>query len=229
MIIITGASKGLGRYLFATFKENDNKVIGTYNSTTDGLEDDMYYYHKVDVSNHKEVVDFIESIRTELTEIVLINCAGISYSSFAHKADINKWRRVIEVNLFGSFNMIHELLPIMRSQNYGRIINFSSVAAKYATLGLSAYAASKSALWGMSKSLAAESASKGITVNSINIGYVDLGMGVNDVPPIYQEQLKERIPAARFCTPKEIYNTVQYLIDTEYVNGTSIDINGGLI
>jgi NAD(P)-dependent dehydrogenase (short-subunit alcohol dehydrogenase family) len=229
MIIITGASKGVGRYLFTRFKEDGLKVLGTFNSTTLGLEDDMQYYNKVDVADYNAVSEMIASFKDSLSQIVLLNCAGISYNSFAHKADIEKWNQVIDVNLKGSFNFIHELLPVMREQNYGRIINFSSVIATLPTPGVSAYAASKAGLIGLTKSLAAENASKGITVNSINLGYVNLGMGINDVPLAYQIKMKAQIPAGRFCEPEEIYNTVKYLIETEYVNGTAIDINGALI
>jgi NAD(P)-dependent dehydrogenase (short-subunit alcohol dehydrogenase family) len=133
------------------------------------------------------------------------------------------------VNLKGSFNVIREVLPLMREQGYGRIINFSSVVTSLPTPGISAYAASKAGLLGLTKSLAAENASKGITINAINLGYVNLGMGISDVPVAYQEKMKTQIPAGRFCEPEEVYNTVNYLIQTEYVNGTAIDINGGLI
>lgn len=229
MIIITGASKGIGRFLFSEFKKDGFSVIGTYNSTVDGLDDDLDSYYKVDVSNFEEVEKWISLLNRSLTDIVLINCAGVSYNSFAHKADIEKWKKVIDVNLIGSFNVIHEILPIMREQNYGRIINFSSVLAKLPTLGVSAYAASKSGLIGLSKALAVENGSKGITVNAINLGYVSLGMGVNEVPELLQEKLKMDIPSGRFCQPEEVYSTVKYLINTEYVNGTAIDINGGII
>jgi len=229
MILITGASKGIGRYLFTRFKQDGLTVKGTYNTTTMDLETDMNDYCKVDVSDFNEVAGFIDSLKDKLSQIVLLNCAGISYNSFAHKADIEQWGRVIDVNLKGSFNVIHELLPIMRKQGYGRIVNFSSVIASLPTPGVSAYAASKAGLLGLTKSLAAENASKGITVNAINLGYVNTGMGVNDVPVDYQLKMKAQIPAGRFCEPEEIYNTVKYLIETEYINGAAIDINGALI
>ena len=229
MILITGASKGIGRYLFLRFKRDGLTVKGTFNSTTLEFERDMNDYRKVDVSNYEDVKEFIDSLKGTLSQIVLLNCAGISYNSFAHKADIEQWGRVVDVNLKGSFNVIHELLPIMRNQGYGRIINFSSVVATLPTPGVSAYAASKAGLLGLTKSLAAENASKGITVNAINLGYVNLGMGVNDVPMDYQVKMKSQIPAGRFCEPEEVYNTVKYLIETEYINGTAIDINGALI
>jgi len=229
MILITGASKGVGRYLFTRFKQEGLNVLGTYNSTTIGLDEDMNAYYKVDVSDSKAVKEMIASIKNSLSQIVLLNCAGISYNSFAHKADIEKWGRVIDVNLKGTFNVIHEVLSLMREQGYGRIINFSSVIASLPTPGVSAYAASKAGLVGLTKSLAAENAAKGITVNAINLGYVNIGMGVNDVPAAYQEKMKTQIPAGRFCEPEEVYNTVKYLIQTEYVNGATIDINGALI
>ena len=229
MIIITGASKGIGRYLFKQFKNDGFEVHGTYNSTNIDLENDLNDYSKVDVSDYSSVVEWVESIKDKLSNIILLNCAGISYNSFAHKADIEKWEKVIDVNLKGSFFVIRALLPYMRENKYGRIINFSSVVAKVPTQGVSAYAASKAGLIGLTKSLAIENASKGITVNAINLGYVNLGMGISDVPIAYQEKMKVQIPAGRFCNPQEIYNTVNFLINTEYTNGSAIDINGGLI
>ena len=229
MIIVTGASKGVGRYLFTRFKEENETVVGTYHSTLDGFEQDRNDYYLVDISDFHSVQNFIHSIKNRLDKIILINCAGISYNSYAHKSIIEKWDKVIDVNVKGAFYIIHELLPIMREQNYGRIINFSSIVTQLPTPGISAYAASKSALIGLTKSLAVENGSKGITVNAINLGYVNLGMGVNDVPESYQDKMKSQIPSKRFCDPEEVFQTVRYLILTEYVNGTAIDINGGLI
>lgn len=225
-IIVTGASKGIGKFVFDSFKDRGYKVFGTYHSTNTELLDN---YSKVDVSDYNAVNDWIKSIPIEQDAIVLINCAGISYNSFAHKADIQKWAKVIDVNLVGTFNVIRSILPIMRENDFGRIINFSSVISKLPTPGVSAYAASKAGLVGLTKAVAIENASKGITVNAINLGYVNLGMGVNDVPQVYQEKMKAQIPCSRFCEPEEILNTIEYLINTEYVNGTAIDINGGII
>lgn len=227
MIIITGASKGIGNFIFEKYKKNGLKVLGTFNSSLlDSKDQDLLY--KVDISNFSEVKSWIAEIGNKLEKIVLINCAGISYNSFAHKAEIEKWEQVIKVNLIGTFNVIRCLLPIMRKQNYGRIINFSSVTAQMGTPGISAYAASKSAMWGMTKSLAVENGLKGITINNINLGYADIGMGINDVPMEYAEKIKKRIPSNKFCSPDDIYNTVEYLIGTNYINGSSIDLNGGI-
>lgn len=229
MILITGASKGIGRYLFTRFKQDGLKVIGTYNSSIISLNEDLIDYYKLDVADNNAVVEMFATIKQSLTNIVLLNCAGISYNAFAHKADVELWNKVIDVNLKGTFHVIHSVLPLMREQGYGRIINFSSVVTSLPTPGVSAYAASKAGLIGLTKSLAVENASKGITVNSINLGYVNIGMGVTDVPLAYQDKIKTQIPSGRFCMPEEIYNTIIYLIQTEYVNGTTININGALI
>ena len=227
MIIVTGASRGIGKFLFESLKSSD-KVIGTYLSTKPESIKDLDFLYKVDVSKYESVAQFINVIKNDLTEIVLLNCAGISYNSFTHKSDPEKWKKVIDVNLIGTYHMIRAILPIMREQNYGRIINFSSVIAQKGTPGVSAYAASKAGLWGMTRSLAQENGSMGITVNNINLGYVSLGMGVEQVPQSFQDSIKNQIPSRLFCEPNDIYNTVNYLINTPYVNGTSIDLNGGL-
>jgi NAD(P)-dependent dehydrogenase (short-subunit alcohol dehydrogenase family) len=229
MYIITGASKNIGRYLFTRLKQSGEKVIGFYNSTIEGFEEDSSSYYKLDITDYDAVEKWVESVHPELHQIKLINCAGISYSGFAHKADIEEWQRVIQVNLFGAFNIIRALLPLMREQNYGRIINFSSVVTKMPTPGVSAYAASKSALIGLTKTLSIENVSLGITVNSINLGYTNAGMGVNDVPEKYREIIIDKIPEKRFCEPIEIFNTIEYIIKTEYLSGSIIDLNGGLI
>ena len=227
MIIVTGASKGIGKYIFEQYIKKEPDVFGTYNSSNIDLDHQDSLF-KIDISNFSEVSSWIQEIENRLSKIILINCAGISYNSFAHKAEIEKWEKVIQVNLIGTFNVIRCLLPYMRNQNFGRIINFSSVTAQIATPGISAYAASKAGLWGMTKSLAAENGSKGITVNNINLGYADIGMGINDVPAEYAELIKNRIPSQKFCSPEDIFNTVEYIIHTKYVNGSSIDLNGGI-
>lgn len=225
LIIITGASKGIGSSLMKKFTQDGYDVVGTYNST----KPDGDNYYQVDIQSYDQVCQWVEQLLPRLKDVVLINCAGISYNSFAHKADIEKWSSVIDVNIKGTFNVIRALLPHMRNDGYGRIVNFSSVVTKLPTPGVSAYAASKAALVGLTKSLATENASKGITVNAINLGYCNVGMGVNDVPAEYQEKMMSQIPSKRFCDPQEIYNTIRYMIDTPYLNGSAIDINGAII
>ena len=115
----------------------------------------------------------------------------------------------------------------MRKANYGRIINLSSIVAQKGIPGTSAYAASKSGLWGMTKALSAENAEKNITINSINLGYFDIGM-IDQVPTKNLEDLVDNIPVKRLGKPKNIIKTVDYIIENTDLCGTSIDVNGGL-
>lgn len=227
MIIITGASRGIGKFLFDRYSQNKD-VCGTYLTTVPKTLEQGNFF-QVDVSSRESVECFFQTMNDKLVDIVLINCAGISYNCFTHKSEPEKWRRVVETNLIGTYHMIRFALPLMRCQNYGRIINFSSVIAQKGTPGVSAYAASKAGLWGLTRSLAQENGSKGITINNINLGYVQAGMGVEQVPKAFQNIIKEQIPSKEFCTLSDILKTVDYLIDTPYINGTSIDLNGGLI
>ncbi|WP_051263713.1 SDR family NAD(P)-dependent oxidoreductase [Tenacibaculum ovolyticum] len=223
MVIIIGASRGIGSFLFEKFQSLGIQVLGTYNSTFLNKEG----YSKIDVTDFNQVSDWIKKNEDILEEVTLINCAGITYNSFAHKSDPELWKKVIDVNLIGSFNSIRAILPIMRLQKFGRIINFSSIVASKGTPGVSAYAASKSALWGLTKSLTQENAGLNITINNINMGYSELGM-IDQVPKKFLAPLIKQIPAQKLCSPEDIFKTVQYLIDCSYTNGASIDVNGGL-
>lgn len=226
MIIITGASKGIGKFLFEHFL-NDNKesIMGTYNDTE---PNSIEQYVNLDITDSENINKFINNYSNELKKLTLINCAGINYNSYGHKSNINEWKKVIEINLIGVFNMIKSLLPIMRKDKFGRIINFSSVVAIKPTPGVSSYAASKSGLWGMAKSLAIENASHNVTINNINLGYSELGM-INEVPEEYKSNILKQIPAGIFCNPNDIINTINFLRTTRYITGSSIDLSGGLV
>jgi NAD(P)-dependent dehydrogenase (short-subunit alcohol dehydrogenase family) len=115
----------------------------------------------------------------------------------------------------------------MRECNYGRIINLSSVVPQKGIPGTSAYAASKAGLWGLTKSIAAENAKKGITINSLNAGYFNIGM-TSEIPEEILSGIISMIPMQKLGDPENIYNAVNFLINADYVNGTSVDINGGL-
>ena len=214
MVIIIGASRGIGKFLFDKFNSLGFPVIGTYNQTQTGTQ----RLSQVDVTDFDQVSAWIEKEKATLDNITLINCAGITYNSFAHKSDPRKWKSVIEVNLIGSYNSIRAILPVMRAQKFGRIINFSSVVAAKGTPGISAYAASKSALWGMAKSMAQENAALNVTINNINMGYSSIGM-IEQVPNEFLETIIKQIPTNKLCSPDDIFRTVTYLMECSYING----------
>ncbi|MCB2219452.1 MAG: SDR family oxidoreductase [Bacteroidetes bacterium] len=224
-IIITGASRGIGKYLMEMFKKEGEEVYGTYlNTPPDEGGENM---SKVNIGDYNEVKTWVDSIVKNDYKVVLLNCAGTNYNGFAHKADLAKWKSVIDINLTGTFYAIHAVLPLMRESGFGRIINFASIVAQKGIPGTSAYAASKSALWGMSKSIAIENAKKGITINSLNLGYFDIGM-ITEVPEEFLALIKKEIPTGQLGNPENIFKIVKFLIESDYTNGTTIDINAGL-
>ncbi|HEX8517527.1 MAG TPA: SDR family NAD(P)-dependent oxidoreductase [Bacteroidia bacterium] len=227
MIVITGITGGIGNYLFNAFAGKGESVIGTYHLVKP--EGEQYENCiSLDISDHLQVQAFTDKIKDHPEKITLINCAGVSYNSFAHKADLSEWTKVINVNLTGTFFLIHSLLPLMRKQQFGRIINLSSIVAQTGVIGTSAYAASKAGLNGMIKSIALENARKGITINNINLGYFKVGM-INTVPAEQQEQIKARIAFNEFGDPENLLRTIEYIRDTPYLTGSCIDLNGGLV
>ena len=227
MIIITGASRGIGDFLFnALLLNSKEQVIGFYNNTKPPKNIEKFV--RINLTNYEEIQKFVNSANLELQNITLINCAGITYNSFTHKSNHEQWKNVIDTNLNGTYNIIRGLLPFMRNQKFGRIINFSSVVALKPTPGISAYAASKSALWGLSKSIAIENATFNITINNINLGYSELGM-IEMVPDEYKKGIISQIPMGILCPPEDILNTVNFLMATKYITGSSIDLSGGLI
>jgi NAD(P)-dependent dehydrogenase (short-subunit alcohol dehydrogenase family) len=227
MIIITGASRGIGKYLMQKFLDKGEKICGTYQTTVPDKHL-MPFMEKVDVSDYKSVGAWINGFESVPEKITLLNCAGTNYNAVAHKADPETWARVIEVNLIGTFNIIHAVLPIMRDQKYGRIINFSSIVGQMGVPGTSAYSASKTGMYGLAKSIAAENASRGITINNLRLGYFDIGM-ISEVPEKFQQAIKEKIPTGQFGNPQNIWNAVQFLRESDYVNGANIDMNAAII
>lgn len=217
----------MGLYLMKRFQEEGIAVYGTYNSTVPkGMSD--YQYTKVDISNTESVNSWIQQCVSSDDEIVLVNCAAGNYNILARKADVDKWIELIDINLIGTFRAIHACLPLMYEKNWGRIINFSSVVAQKGVAGTSAYAASKAALWGLSKSLAVENAKHNITINTLNLGYMEVGMTVNDVPDKLQQEMLNQIPEHKFGSPEDVYQAIVFLINSPYTTGTAININGGL-
>lgn len=225
-VYITGASKGIGLYLLEALRSDGFDVCGTYLTSFPPTHLNSLYT-QVDISNSEQISMWFKKESKGGQKIVLINNAGINYNAFAHKSDISNWAKVIDVNVSGTFRVIQAFLPHMRGVNFGRIINISSIASKMGVIGTSAYASSKSALVGLSKSIAIENAAKGVTINNLDLGYFEIGM-INDIPAEPLKKILEAIPSHKLGDPSNIAKAVKFLIESEYVNGSQIDINGGL-
>lgn len=228
MYLLTGASKGIGRHLLQKLVHTtDEPVIAFYNSTPPDFEHKNITWCQVDLNSFEETEKAMLGLGDKLADIKFINCAGVSFNAYMHKFPLLEWEKLIHVNLTSTFYICKILLPYMRAQEYGRIVFISSIVAQTGVAGASAYAASKSGLWGLMKTVVQENAGKNITCNTLNLGYFDIGR-IREVPEKYLEELKSRIPNKKLGNPDDIFKTIQLLMDTTYINGACIDINGGL-
>jgi len=232
--LVTGGTRGIGASISASLKTSGHTVIANYASNDESAEnfsnETGIEVMKWDVSNYEETTSCISEIYKKHSSIdILVNNAGITQDAPLHKMTIEKWNKVISVNLNSVFNVTSSVINKMRENGFGRIINISSVNGQKGQFGQTNYAATKSALIGFSKSLALESASKGITSNVICPGYINTEM----VAAIREDILKsiiDTIPAKRLGEAKEIAEMVSYLVSENgsYINGATFSVNGGL-
>ena len=225
-ILIAGASGGIGKYLAEQFSEKGFEVFGTYNSHPP-KQNLKYKMDKVDVTKEPEIEEWINNVANCSDELSFIYCVGLNYNCITHKAETDKWLEVINTNLIGAQLSLKHILPLMRNKRYGRIILFSSVVPQIGVPGTSAYSSSKAGLWGLTKTVAIENATYGITINTVNLGYFDIGM-IKDVPTELLNKIINTIPMEKLGDPINILQTVEYLIATDYITGSQINLNGGL-
>jgi len=161
---------------------------------------------------------------------ILVNNAGITRDALALRMRDEDWRLVMEVNLTAQFRLTRALLPGMVRRRHGRVIGISSVVGVSGNAGQANYAAAKAAMIGMSKSIASETAGRGITVNCIAPGLIVTAM-TDKLTAQRRARLAEAIPAGRFGTPEEVAGAVVYLASAEaaYVTGQTLHINGGMV
>jgi 3-oxoacyl-[acyl-carrier protein] reductase len=185
---------------------------------------------QADVSDPDAVHHMFEKISKELGSVdILVHNAAINIDSTIRKMDDQTWSQVLGVCLTGAFNCAREVIPGMRENGWGRIINISSITGFSGAFGASNYAAAKSGIVGFTKSLAREVARYEITANVVAPGYIDIGMG-NRLPEKMQEELIQQIPIGRFGHPEEVSSAIAFLASPEasYITGQVIHVNGGL-
>jgi acetoacetyl-CoA reductase len=160
---------------------------------------------------------------------VLVNNAGITRDATLHKMTPEQWSAVVSTNLDSLFNMTRNVIEGMRDRGFGRIVSISSINGQKGQFGQSNYAATKAALVGFTKSLALESAAKGITVNAVAPGYIGTEM-VRAVPEeVLKAKILPQIPVGRLGEPEEIARCVVFLAGEEagFITGSTLTVNGG--
>lgn len=226
MYIINGINGGIAQAL-------TNKLLSLgYDDICGIYHDPVYKRPEITSFCYDDIVvgglkyeDFVHHI--EGNSIDFINLAGYNVNQTMKNLNISDLSDMVISNLISGLDIINILFPNMKIVGYGRIILFSSVVAHKPMHGTLGYAATKAALESVSKTLFIEGAKNNITSNCIALGYSEYGM-IKQIPENIQDNLKKMIPLKRFCNIDEIWNTIKYCIDTPYIGGQTIHLNGGL-
>ena len=227
VIVITGTSKGIGRYLSEYYLKKNLLVIGCSRSVSD-LQDINYKHFCLDVANEHSVKKMISNISVEYGQIdYLINNAGIASMNHSFLTPLSVLENVFKTNVFGTFLFCREVGKIMAKKKFGRIVNFATVATPIKLEGESVYAASKAAVITLTEILAREYAEYGITVNSIAPPAIQTDL-VRGVPKDKMDNLLLRQAIHRFGHASEVRNVLDFLIkeESEMVTGQTIYLGG---
>lgn len=232
--LVTGASGGIGGAIARALKERGAKLAlsGTRAEALHALADELGGAEVLPcrLDQDEEVEALVPAAVSKLGKLdILINNAGITRDGLAMRMKDDDWAAVIAVNLSASFRLSRAALRPMMKQRHGRIIAISSVVGSIGNPGQANYAAAKAGLEGMTRSLAAEVASRGVTVNCVAPGFIRSAM-TDALNEEQQTRMYERIPAGRFGDGSDVAAAVVWLSSAEggYVTGQSVHVNGGM-
>lgn len=237
-VVITGASGGIGSAIAREFAKKGDNVALLFNKSQDkalqlakelSIFGGMIIAEKADFCDSNQVLKTFERIEKAFGYIdILINCAGISHCGLLQDLSEKSWDEIFTINVKSAFLSSKWAIPLMRINGFGRIINISSIWGCRGAACEVAYAASKSALEGFTRSLAAEVGGNNITVNAIAAGMIDTQMN-----SIYTKEEKtqfvKELPISRLGTAKEVAAAVLYLSsdDAAYITGATVPVSGG--
>ena len=237
--LVTGASGGIGSSIAqALARQGARLALSGSNGAKlrafrEQLNDEIGGDHveiTCDLSNSEQVEELIPATVDTLGKIdILVNNAGVTRDNLAMRMKDEEWDAVMKINLEAAFRLMRAAARPMMKARYGRIISITSVVGATGNPGQMNYAAAKAGLTGMSKSLAQELASRGITVNCVAPGFIRTAM-TDVLPDAQKDALNARIPAGRMGEGEEIGAAVAYLASTEaaYVTGQTLHVNGGM-
>ena len=238
-VVVTGGTRGIGRTIAESFLGAGATVIVTYSSneaTAQKFKDDNSGFsdrldvRKSDVASYEEVEGFYKYVEAKYESLdVLVNNAGIRRDSVLGMMKEADWCDVIGTNLTGVFYMSKFAVMMMMRKRYGRIVTITSPMGKHGSEGQSNYAASKAGQVGLTKSLAREVATRGITVNCVSPGFIATEF-IEDLPDKLRESYLAQVPLKRFGRVEEVAPCVMFLASREasYVTGATLEVTGGL-
>lgn len=234
--IVTGASRGIGQAIAETLARQGLLVVGTA-TTESGAEaiserlkelGDGHLGLALDVTSDASIAALFDGLSSRgLTPLVLVNNAGITRDNLLMRMKDEEWSAVLEANLSAVFKLCRSAIRAMLKARYGRIINITSVVGASGNAGQANYAAAKAGVVGMTRSLARELGSRGITVNCVSPGFI-----ATDMTAVLTEAQKEamlgQIPLGSLGQPQDVAQAVAYLAQAAYVTGQELHVNGGM-
>lgn len=234
LAIVTGGTRGIGAAISEKLSKHGMQVIANYYSNDEAARN---FHHstgitikKWNVANHEHCKQAVEEIEQQFGAgvSVLVNNAGITQDKMLHQMSFQEWQAVINTNLDSCFNMCNSVINHMRKQNYGSIVNISSINAQSGQVGQTNYSAAKAGVIGFTKALARESATKNIAVNCVAPGYIMTDM-VAKIPENILDNIINKIPVKRLGQPEEIAKAVLFLVceNSGFITGETICVNGG--
>lgn len=237
--LVTGGTGGIGtaicqrlaadfQVVACYFKHGNHEEAKQWQAKqkSQGFDVDIVY---ADVAKYEDCEKLVSLILERYGQIdVLINNAGLTQDCSLKKMTPQQWQQVLDANLTSVFNMTRNVIPHMLDKAYGRIVSISSINGRKGQFGQCNYASTKSALFGFTKSLALEVASKGITVNTVSPGYIETSM-LSGLKKEILDGIIANIPVGRLGQPHEIADAVAFFIspDSGFITGANLDINGG--
>jgi len=238
--IVTGAAKGIGKAIAIKLASLGANIVLNYRSSEEAaikVEEEIIGYGvevlrvKGDISKLDDVENLINLAKEKFNKIdIMVNNAGITKDTLILRMKEEDFDSVIDVNLKGVFNCLKTITPVMVKQKSGKIINLSSVVGIVGNAGQVNYAASKAGVIGMTKSLAKEVGSRGITVNAVAPGFIETDM-TEVLGDKLKEEAKKSLPLKRLGKPEDVANVVAFLASEEsnYVTGQVINVDGGMV
>jgi 3-oxoacyl-[acyl-carrier protein] reductase len=234
--LVTGASRGIGRAIAAALAERGVKVIGTATSAAgaqaigEALSAHGGSGIALDVNDGAALEAAVEAIVKQHGALhILVNNAGITRDTLAMRMKDDDWDAVLDTNLKAVFRASRTVMRTMMKQRYGRIVNITSVVGASGNAGQANYAAAKAGVAGMTRALARELGSRGITVNCVAPGFIatDMTHGLGEAQ---KTALLAQIPLGRLGSPEEIAEAVAFLASPQagYITGTELHVNGGM-
>lgn len=239
VVVVTGASRGIGRAIAVALAAPGHEIIVNYQSSQEAAEETVRaveargaqaYLCRFNVAEAQEVKDAFKEIVARHQRVdILVNNAGITRDNLVALMKPTEWDAVMDTNLKGMFLCSQAVVKPMMRQRFGRMVNVTSVVGVMGNAGQCNYAAAKAGIIGFTRSLARELVSRNITVNAVAPGYIETEM-TSSMPDKAREALLTQIPAARVGTPEEVAAAVKFLVSDEagYITGQVIHVNGGM-